>query len=227
MQFALKILDRLMPEGPGNEKKEQELKSVYKLPTERMNELEGSYAAFGALAKVKCKGKKLKLDLGDFSFRLVPLSSTEFAVTHWMERLGLTRIIKAPVDFKRLWVDFREDPSYGHTSMIIHMMDVSHEICPKYPVKEVIPEKWKQLCGSYRRADRIPGGTWGELSEALTEINHEEGVLSMSGAYGPILPVSDTTLRVLSGPFHGEYLDYDPVSGLILHQKWAFVPEGG
>jgi CubicO group peptidase (beta-lactamase class C family) len=236
IQFALKILNHFMHKGPGNEQQHEQQeqdqhqqhqrKPAHKLTTEAMNELEGSYAAFGTLAKVKRKGKKLKVELGDISLRLVPLSSTEFAVTHWMERLGLNRIIKAPVDFKKLGVDFMKDPSYGSESMIIHMLDVSHEICPRYPEQEVIPEEWKHLCGSYRRADRIAGGTWGELSEGLVEIRIEEGVLSMSGAYGPILPAGDNMLRVLSGSFHGEYLDYLPGSGVILHQKWAFVPVG-
>ena len=78
--------------------------------------------------------------------------------------------------------------------------------------------------GSYQRAVCKPGGSWGELSEGRSEIKIEEGVLMMSGSYGPILPVNDTMLRVMSGPFHGEFLDYDPGSGVILHQKWAYVP---
>jgi hypothetical protein len=53
----------------------------------------------------------------------------------------------------------------------------------------------------------------------------EAGVLIMSGPYGPIVPVNDTLIRVLSGPYHGEFLDYEPAEGVILHQKWAFVPE--
>jgi hypothetical protein len=197
---------------------------VYELSPEKLENLTGAYAAFGSLAEVKRSGKKLKASIGGVSLILVPLSETEFAVTHWMERTGLARIIKPPLDFSRFSVRFRENEQSGTINMILNMMNVSYEICPKYPVQTEIPQQWKELCGSYQRADRIPGGSWETPGESRTEIRLENGILMMSGAYGPILPVSDTMFRVLSGSYHGEYLDFDPGSGVITHQKWVFVP---
>jgi CubicO group peptidase (beta-lactamase class C family) len=235
LQFAMKILDSLMEEGSenrneGNRKEKKANHSepeAVELSTETIRDLEGSYAAFGSLAEVKLKGKHLKVRFGGLSLILVPVSDTDFRITHWMEKTGLTRIIKPPVDFTEIGVSFRKDGPGDYGSMIIHMMDVSHEVCPKYPLQSAIPEHWKTLCGSYQRADRKPGGTWETKGEGRAEIQLQEGILMMSGPYGPILPVNDTLMRVLSGAYHGEYLDHDPVSGVILHQKWAFLPVGG
>ncbi len=175
------------------------------------------------MVELRLKGKKLKASFGPVSLILVPLSDTEFAVTHWMERTGLSRIIKPPVDFRKLKISFRDLTEYSAT-MILNMMDISHEICPRYPLQTGNPEQWKTLCGSYLRADRIPGGSWESPGESITEIQMKEGILTMSGAYGPILPVNDTLLRVISGSYHGEFLDHDPETGVIFHQKWAFIP---
>lgn len=223
LQFAMKILNRMMDEQ-SKQQDDHSKPTAYELSPETMENLLGKYAAFGSVAEVKRKGKKLKADFDDIPLILVPLNDTEFAITHWMERIGLTRIIKPPIDFTKIRISFKEDRNFGTSNMILNMMDVSHEICPKYPVQTGPSEQWELLCGSYQRADRIPGGSWGELSEGRTEIKLEEGVLIMSGPYGPILPVNDTLIRVLSGSYHGEFLDYDPGSGVIIHQKWAFVP---
>jgi len=233
LQFAMNILDMVLEvnqeDTRGKDRKviktDQTGREKVEVSSEDMQELEGSYAAFGSLIEVKRKGKKLKASIGGLSLILLPESDTEFGVTHWMEKTGLTRIIKPPVDFTEIRISFRKVGPDGSGCMILHMMDVSHEICPKYPRQSSVPELWRTLCGSYRRADRIPGGTWETPGEGRTEIWLKDGVLGMSGAYGPVLPVSDTILRVMGGAYHGEYLDLDPQSGVILHQKWAFVPE--
>jgi CubicO group peptidase (beta-lactamase class C family) len=225
LQFAMKILDRLMKEGSGQKSAAPSGPDAHGVSMEELRLLEGSYAAFGTIAEVKLKRKQLKARIGGISMSLVPLSDTEFSVTHWMEKTGLTCIIQPPVDFAKIRVSFRDDDFDGSGTMILNMMDVSHEICLRYPVQEETPEEWKRLCRTYRRADRIPGCTWETPGESRTDIRMEAGVLIMSGPYGPIVPVNDTLIRVLSGPYHGEFLDYEPAEGVILHQKWAFVPE--
>lgn len=232
MQFALKILNRFLDEElqDGRERKmemDQEKKPpAYEPSPEELERLAGSYAAFGSTAEVRRKGKKLRARLGNLSMILVPQSRSEFSVTHWMVKTGLTRIIKPPVDFTKLKIRFMDTDAGGGLIMIINMGDISHEICPRYPAETLNTGQWKKLCGSYRLADRIPGGSWETRGEDRAGIRLEDGVLIMSGVYGPILPVNDTLLRVLSGPYHGEFLDYDPGTGVILHQKWAFVPAG-
>ena len=220
----LEKLEKIRKEACGEKPEEHPRPARYDLPVDKRRELQGSYAAFGSLAEVKLKGNHLKAGIGGVSLHLVPLSDTEFAVTHWMEKTGLTRIIQPPVDFTKIRISFREDGTDGSRTMILNMMDISYEICPGYPVQKGDPEQWRRLCGSYRRADRIPGGRWESLSEGRTEIRMEAGILTMSGPYGPIVPVNDTLIRVLSGAYHGEYLDYVPATGEILHQKWAFIP---
>jgi len=223
MQFAQKILSRILDEKAEDDKTGND-QIEHVLSLEQLRKLEGSYAAFGSVAEVRLKGKKLKADFGEISLILVPLSDTEFAVTHWMEKTGLTRIIEPPLDFTKLSISFREDAVNGSANMILNMMDITYEICPKYPKQTEHAEQWKNMCGSYGRADRIPGGTWETAGKAGTDIQIKEGILQMSGPYGPILPVNDTLIRVLSGPYHGEFLDYNPETGVISHQKWAFVP---
>lgn len=224
LQFAMKIFDRLMDKTPGDMLKVQPKPAVQDLSAEKLKKFEGQYAAFGSIAEVKLKGKRLKAVIGDISLILVPMSETEFAVSHWMEKIGLTKIIAMPVDLTKIKVSFREPGFDGSGAMVLNMMDASHEICPKYPVQKVNQEQWKELCRSYRRAERIPGRRWGELSNGLTDIRMEKGVLMMSGFYGPIVPVNDTVIRILSGPYHGEFMNYMPASGVILHQKNAFIP---
>ena len=224
IQFAMKVLNRMVEKQAGlpGQAVDHSKPEEYEFSIEKLKKLEGSYAAFGSVAELRLKGKKLKAGFGPVSLILVPLSDTEFAVTHWMERTGLSRIIKPPVDFRKLKISFRDLTEYSAT-MILNMMDISHEICPRYPVQTGNPEQWKTLCGSYLRADRIPGGSWESPGESITEIQIIEGILTMSGAYGPILPVNDTLLRVISGSYHGEFLDHDPETGVIFHQKWAFI----
>ena len=231
MQFARKVLNRIMnehaaEESPGEpEPLEQPAKATrYELSLEQLQKLEGRYAAFGSLAEVKLKGNQLKADFGEVSLILIPWSDTEFTVTHWLVKTGLTRIIEPPVDFTKLRLSFRDESSEGYGTMILNMLDVTYEICPRYPAQIGKPEQWEKWCGSYGRADRIPGAGWETLGDAHTEIRMEEGVLLMSEPYGPILPVNDTLIRVLSGSYHGEVLDYDRETGVILHQKWAFIP---
>lgn len=227
LQLALKILDGITEESLDDQAaavNKGSSEPAENLPAGRLEQVQGSYAAFGSMAEVSRKGKKLKISLGGFTLDLLPLKDGRFAVSHWMERWALTRIIKPPVNLSGLSLSFRDEDGEVPGTMILNLMDFSHEICPRYPVKELDPEFVKQLCGSYGRGDLIPGGTRGAPGEAVTEIGIEKGVLTMSPPYGPLLPLNDTLIRVLSGPFHGEVLDLDPATGVILHQKWAFVP---
>ncbi|MGW8316489.1 MAG: serine hydrolase domain-containing protein [Bacteroidales bacterium] len=224
LQFAMKILGGLVKKESGEKPEEFSKFARYDLPSDKFRSLEGSYAAFGSMAEVKLKRNHLKALIGGISLSLIPLNDTEFAVTHWTEKIGLTKIIEPPIDFTKIRVSFRDDEIVGFGTMILDMMGISYELCPRYPVEEGNHEQWRSLCGFYRQADRISTGTWDNVSDGRTSIRMEEGVLIMSGLYGPIVPVNDTLIRVLSGPFQGEFLQYEPESGTILHQKQAFIP---
>jgi len=45
----------------------------------------------------------------------------------------------------------------------------------------------------------------------------------MSGVFGPILPLDETYIRILSGPFAGETMEYFPETGFLIHQNAVFV----
>ena len=50
------------------------------------------------------------------------------------------------------------------------------------------------------------------------------GRLQMLAPLGPILPLDDNTLIILSGAFAGETITRDPVSGLLFHQRHVYKP---
>jgi hypothetical protein len=47
------------------------------------------------------------------------------------------------------------------------------------------------------------------MSGNTYSITFEDNVLTMSGVFGPIAPVDENHLKILSGPFAGEFLEYD------------------
>ena len=52
----------------------------------------------------------------------------------------------------------------------------------------------------------------------MMKIQIEDGVLKMPGVIGPILPISETEIIILSGSFAGESMIYNPDSGSLTHQ---------
>jgi hypothetical protein len=49
-----------------------------------------------------------------------------------------------------------------------------------------------------------------------------DGVLQMAGFVGPILPISENEIIILSGAFAGETMVYDPETGNIYHQNIVY-----
>ena len=56
-----------------------------------------------------------------------------------------------------------------------------------------------------------------------TSIQVEDGVLQMSGVVGPLITASESEIIVLSGPFAGETMVFEPETGNIYHQSIVFV----
>ena len=50
----------------------------------------------------------------------------------------------------------------------------------------------------------------------------EDGVLQAGGVVGPILPISETEIIIISGPFAGETMVYEPETGNIYHQNIVY-----
>jgi len=226
LQFAIEILSRMVEveSGVGTPKPEKPVE--VEGHTQLLEELEGKYAAYGSMMELKLKGRRLKASFGSMDLVLVPINDREFAVTHWMDRVGLTRIVKPPVDFHKIRISFMNAGTGEAPYMIINMDNISYEICPKYPDQSEIPESWKALTGTYGLAELFPGDSMGDMIDRRIGIEIKEDALNMSGVYGPIFPISDTLILILSGAYHGETMEYFSDSGIIRHQKTVFIPLG-
>ena len=222
--FAIKILKDILEtkseieyhksEKPGRIETNRQLLSIY----------EGKYTAFGQLMDVKAKNNKLKGRIGAFGLDLIPVNETEFRVSHWMDRIGLTKIIKPPIDFDKIKVGFFKSNTPDSSYLILNLDNISFEICPKYPDHFSVPGNWDDLVGEYKMAFRLPDNKTGDFNGSHWTISKEDYVMVMSGVFGPIVPLNDKFLIITSGPFADETIEYNPESGNIIHQNAVFVP---
>ena len=152
------------------------------------------------------------------------MDSSGFKVTHWTHEIGLTKIIPPPVDLDKLSIKFISDNKESETvNMIINMGDISYEICPRYPVPDNWPTYWPDLSGEYKIYQRLPRNRAGKLWKGKYIISIDNELVMMSNPFGPIVPLSDKFIRICSGPFAGEIIEYSPSSGNIVHQNAVFI----
>jgi hypothetical protein len=184
----------------------------------------GRYIAFRDVMEVARRGDRLKGTIGGMSFTLMPVSQTRFRIRHWLLTLGLADLLRLPMDLRELEIEFLAGDETEDDLMIIHLGDYSHEVCPKYPRVEEPPRLWRELAGTYDLAKRLPSGQADGQVFGRDEIWIEDGVLRMPGLVGPIVPMGETEIIILSGPFAGETMVYDPVTGTISHQWVIYRP---
>ena len=225
--LAINIFNRLIEEKSNSRPMPAEKPEPYSIPKELLNEYEGLYMAWGMPMEVEARKSKLKGKIGGLALNLIPISETEFRVSHWMDKIGLTKIIKPPVAFDKLRISFPEPDSTDPAFLIINLDHISYEICPRYPIQDSPEESWMHLLGSYQLAGRLPGNRAGQLREDKYSIYMEDNVLKLSGVFGPIIPLEDNFIRIVSGPFAGETMEYLPDSGHIVHQNIVFLPLAG
>lgn len=183
----------------------------------------GKYIVFGEVMDVYLDGNQLKGRVYGFSFNLDPLSKTLFQPQHWLADIGLTSLFGAPVDLHQLKIEFMPGDEISSDYVILHLGGIGYEICPEYPdLKEILP-LWDEITGDYDLVARLPFGKVGTDVLGQTNIWVEDGVLRMAGLVGPILPISETELIILSGSFAGETMMYDPGTGNIYHQNIVFT----
>lgn len=223
--FAMDILTRLMEKKLNRVLAKAEKHPGMNLPEEVLKEYEGNYIAWGMPMAVENRKAKLKGKIGGLSLDLIPTSETEFRVSHWMDRMGLTKIIRPPVEFGKISITFTKTGSQPPESMIIDLNHISHEICPRYPELTSLNTPWNHLPGNYQLARRLPGNRAGELRGDMYSIFVEDDVLKASGVFGPIIPLDDHSILIVSGPFAGETMEYFPESGHIVHQNSVFIPK--
>ena len=105
--------------------------------------------------------------------------------------------------------------------MIIEMGDVF--FCPRYTTAEDIPDLWVALEGKYTRNFRHPSEYSENEDIATVEIKVIDGILMFGDSFA-LLPYDDNKLLIQGGIFHGETMEYDPVTGIIKCQQHIYVP---
>jgi len=132
------------------------LKTVEIARTELKN-YAGKYIVFGEAMDVYLDGDQLKGSVYGFSFNLDPLGENLFQPRNWLADIGLASLLGAPVDLRQLKVEFMAGDDISGNYMILHLVGISHEICPKYPDFAEIPPLWdawwKMVCCGW--ADRL------------------------------------------------------------------------
>jgi len=224
LPFAMDILSSLLEEKEGITPVKAQKPIRIKLDHDALMGFERKYVAFGTIMEIKARENKLKTKIGGIGLNLLPLDDGEFAVSNWMDRIGLTKLFKLPVDLSKIKISFVNETSEDSCYMIVNMGSMSHEICPLYPQISSVPEYWTGLEGEYKVAELLPGNEIGNYSGQSIHINLEDKVWMMSGIYGPILPINEQYIQIVGGPFNGETMEYNEDSGSIVHQKTIFIP---
>jgi hypothetical protein len=106
------------------------------------------------------------------------------------------------------------------------MGDIAYELCPRYPEIVDTPALWEELAGEYEVLPRLPLGSIGSEVVGRSEIRTEDDVLQMPGIVGPLRPISETEIVILSGSFAGETMVYESGTGHIYHQSVVYRPMG-
>jgi CubicO group peptidase (beta-lactamase class C family) len=220
--LAVEILGLMLEVKYGLASPPEETPTTVEVERATLEHYVGKYIAFGEVLDVYLKGDQLKGSVYGFSFNLDPLSETRLQPRNWLADIGLTRILGAPVDLRQLKIEFMAGDEISSDAMIIHLSGFSYEFCPKYPDIGEIPRLWETLAGEYDLVPRLPSGLPGTEILGQTRIWVADGVLRMAGFVGPLLPISENEIIILSGAFAGETMVYDSETGNIYHQNIVY-----
>lgn len=185
---------------------------------------EGKYIAFGDVMDVSKNGDRLEGQIQGMKFNLIPVGQNKFRVGHWLLNLGLADLLKLPIDLRELEIEFLVGGNNDEDLMIINMSDVNYEICPRYPEINIVPPIWEEITCEYEIVERWSNGKIGNDLVGQASIWVDGGVLKMSGIIGPILPINESKIIILSGSFAGETMVYEPETGYIYHQSFVYKP---
>ncbi len=223
LPIAMEILEVMLETRDGLKLAEKEPAERVSVDASVLKKYVGGYAAFGGILEVAVDGDRLKGNIQGMSFDLIPIAENRFRASHWLLKLGLADLFQPPMDLGELEIEFQGEEEPLIDNMIIDFGGVNFEIYPRYPA---LPEEgfWKALAGKYELYARLPSGLPGRDRLGESYITLDDGRLFMSGAVGPILPIDDNTLIILSGSFHGETITRDPENGYLAHQGVVFKP---
>jgi hypothetical protein len=224
--LAVEILELMLETKYGVIPPEDETPEPVDIDRSLLEGYAGKYTAFGQATDVSLSGKQLKMSIPGIELDLIPVDQTRFVVSHWLLKLGLADFFPLPIDLRKLEIEFQMGDGVDEDVMIVNFDDIIYEICPKYPEITAIPAIWEQLSGVYELAYRLPLGNISSEVIGRDEIQIEDGVLRMPSVVGPIKPISETEIIILSGPFAGEMMVYEPETGYLYHQWVVYRPTG-
>ncbi len=222
LPLALDILELLLKTKYGVNIPQEHTQEQVALDRSVLEKYVGKYAAFGNLLEVSLDGTRLKGSFQGITVRLVPLNKTTFLMKHWLADLGLAEFFGVPFDLRQAKIEFMLGEGNDVDGLIINYRDILFETCSRYPQLDEIPPLWQGVVGEYDLLARLPSGAVGAEVLGQSSVQIEEYVLRMSGLVGPINPISDTEIVILTGPFAGETMLYDPDTGNIIHQNIAY-----
>jgi len=220
--LAVEILELMLETKYGPKPTPEETQVTLVIDRSILEGYVGKYIAFGEVLDVYLQGDQLKGSIQGFSFNLDPLSKSSFQPQHWLADIGLATLLRVRIDLRQLKIEFMVEDDVSDDFMVIDLGGFSYEICPKYPNIGEMPPFWENISGDYDLLPRLPSGLPGTEILGQTTIWVEDGVLRMAGFVGPILPISDTEIIILSGPFAGETMIFEPATGNIYHQNIVY-----
>jgi CubicO group peptidase (beta-lactamase class C family) len=222
--LAIELLELMLETKYGVISAAEEPPEPIDLDRSLLDDYVGKYIAFGQVMKVSASGDRLKASIQGMELDLIPVGQNKFRVSHWLLKLGLADLFQLPIDLRKLEIEFLVGDEADEDVMIVNIGDVSYEVCPRYPEFTDIPAFWEELTGEYELVARLSSGNIGSEIVGRDEIRIEDGVLKMPGVVGPLKPISETEIIILSGPFAGETMVYDPGTGYIYHQWVVYKP---
>ena len=222
--LAIEILERMLETKYGVIPPKEETPEPVEVDRSTLQDYEGRYIAFGQVMDVFTNGDRLKGRIQGMTFNLIPVGQTRFRVSHWLLKIGLADLFSLPIDLQELEIKFLAGDETAGEVMIINMGGIGYEICPRYPEFTDIPALWRELAGDYELVARLSSGNAGSEIVGRDEIVIKDGVLKMPGVIGPLKAISETEIVILSGPFAGETMIYEPGTGYIYHQWVVYKP---
>jgi len=205
-QFAYELLAILLETKYGDKSSEDHVIEPISLDSATLFQYTGTYVIHDTLSTIYTQQNKLKGKIYGLTVRMMPLDESSFKIQHWF------------LDVGNIEVNFYED------YLILSIEGIDHKFCPKYPEYDEVPEDWTKFIGTYEVLPRRGSIYTEEWAFFTDEIKEEKKVLQFRDAGLFLKSLNSTELIILGGPFDGETIIRDPMSGDIFWQHLRYKP---
>ena len=210
ISLSIKALELMLEARRGiTPSKSLEAKTV-KVDKSVLEKYTGKYIINGEVSRVFLSGNKLQATVQVNKLNLIPLSASKFKVKHWLVDIGES--------YAEFFTGDKDD-----AVMILTLEDAFHLTCPKYPEIDEIPPLWHQLTGKYDLHLRVKSKYSETEIIGDAEVKIVDNVLIMTGEK-TIIPITETEIIIIGGPFDGETMLYDKDTGTIIWQNVIYKP---